>query len=223
MSTQFSRTCHKKLVFFILLISVAIAAVVLTTGVLRHQQTVSTAENIKIDGVFLTTPKTIADFQLTTNDGKPFTKENLKGHLTMMFFGFTNCSYVCPTTMSALNKMYKTLQKDLPADQLPQIVMISVDPERDTAAKMNSYVTTFNPNFVGLTGKAEDTKALEKQLNIVAVKVKSGKGKNNYYMDHSAEILLFNTNGELQAYMSYPHTPEQLVKDYKLMLPMLKA
>lgn len=221
MKDKFSRNSHKKLIVVLLLMSAVVAAIVISFGVIRQQGQSYHAQNIKIDGVYLTTPRDIADFQLTTNTNKPFTKENLKGHVTLMFFGFTNCSYVCPTTMVALNQMYKTLQAKLPANQQPQIVMVSVDPERDTVARMNSYINSFNPNFIGTRGSLTQTQALAKQLNVVAIKVQQGKGKNDYYMDHSAEILVFNADGQLQAYLSYPHKPEQMVKDYRLILKTL--
>lgn len=209
---------HSKMLF-IFSVVIIVAAIVIYFGLIPQQKPIQSAANIKIDGVFLPQAKEIIDFQLTDNHGKPFTKENLKGHWTMLFFGFTNCGMVCPTTMAALNKMYLTLEKELPENQLPHVVMISVDPERDSVKRMNEYVTAFNSHFIGARGDMAVTEALEKQLSIAAVKMQAeGTGKNHYSINHSAEILLFNPDAKLQAYLAYPHLPEQMVKDYKLIV-----
>lgn len=177
------------------------------------------SKNIKIDGVVLPTPQNIGPFQLKDQNDHPFTQNQLKNHWTFMFFGFTNCGMVCPTTLTELNKMYKTLQKDLPEKQLPQIVFVTVDPDRDTTKRIKGYMNSFNKNFIGTRASIEDTVNLEKRLHIIAAKIQiDGQGKDRYTIDHSAEILLFNPAGQLQAYFSYPHKHEQMVKDYKSLL-----
>lgn len=216
MSNTAVRKNHNKLILIIVSALFLLALLIIYFGVIRNQNTIHHAQPIKIDGVILTPPKQISEFKLFSTDGKNFTKDSLKGQWTMMFFGFTNCGLVCPTSLSALNRMYQRLQKQLPTDHLPHVVMVSVDPERDTIEKMKKYVTSFNPNFVGATGKMPDILALTKQLYVVAIKIQAeGQDKNNYSIDHSAEVLVFNPQGELQAYLSYPHQPEQMVKDYK--------
>jgi protein SCO1/2 len=200
----------------LLLVGVAVIAIaVINYGVMHSNPA---PKNIKIDGTFLTTPTTINDFKLTDNKNKPFTKDNLKGHWTMLFFGFTNCGMVCPTSLAELNKMYQTLQKELPENQMPQVVMVSVDPERDTVERLNGYVTTFNPHFMGAVGSIDETEALKKQLHIVSGKMQVGTAKNQYTINHSAEILIFNPDAKLQAYFSYPHQAAQMVNDYQLIL-----
>ena len=206
---------NKKFISIILAVIVLVAGIEIYFGFLQRHEV---ANNVKINGVFLAQTKEINDFHLMT-DGKSFSKENLNGHWTMMFFGFTNCGMVCPTTMAALGNMYKQLEKDLPANQMPHVVMVSVDPDRDSQQKMKEYVTTFNPNFIGARADIAETVALEKQLHIAAAKMQvDGQDKNQYTINHSAEILLFNPKGQLQAYLSYPHQPEQMVKDYKLII-----
>lgn len=217
-----SKPKNNKLTLLILIIGAIIIASFVYVGIAeqRHQLTANT-QDIKIDGIYLNQPREINNFNLSDNHGNPFTKANLKGHWTMMFFGFTNCGYVCPTTMASLNKMYQSLQKELPQDKLPQIVMISVDPDRDSVDRMNSYVTSFNPNFIGARADISETIALEQQLHIAAAKMQTdGQGKNQYTINHSADILLFNPEGKLQAYLSFPHQPEQMVKDYKSILQL---
>lgn len=205
---------QKALTSVILLTAVVISAAALYFGVLHHP-----AAKVEIDGVMLPQTKATENFNLTDNHGKSFTQENLKGHWTMVFFGFTNCGMVCPTTMAALSDMYKSLGNDLSANQLPQVVMVSVDPDRDSVQRMNDYVAAFNPSFIGIRGGIGETITLENQLHIAAAKIQTDeKGKDHYTINHSAEILLFNPKGELQAYLSYPHEARQMAKDYKTIL-----
>lgn len=214
-----SRTASSKNTKLILVILIVIALVVSIEMYFGFLQRHEVANNVKIDGVFLAQTREINDFKLMASDGNSFTKENLKGHWTMMFFGFTNCGMVCPTTMAALGDMYKQLEKDLPLNQMPQIVMVSVDPDRDSVKRMKDYVSSFNSHFIGARAEIAETVALEKQLHIAAAKMQvDGQGKNQYTINHSAEILLFNPKGQLQAYLSYPHQADQMAKDYKLII-----
>lgn len=209
---------HTKLIFIILLMVAIFTSAVMYFGLIKPSQAHRVKE-VKINGIFLPTPKAINDFQLSDHNGKPFSKDNLKGKWTMMFFGFTNCGYVCPTTLAELNIMYQTLKKTLPDNQLPQVVLVSVDPERDSIEKMHSYINAFNPHFVGVRADLAETVALEKQLHISAIKMQAeGDGKNHYMINHTAEILLINPSANVQAYFSFPHKADQMVKDYKLIL-----
>ncbi len=209
-------TSNKKLLCTILAIVAVVSAVEIYFGLLQRKEVVN---NVKIDGVFLAQTQKINDFKLTATTDKTFSKADLKGRWTMMFFGFTNCGMVCPTSMAALNDMYKLLEKDLPANQLPQVVMVSVDPDRDSLKRMKDYVRSFNSNFIGARAPITDTVELEKQLHIAAAKIQAdGQGKNQYTINHSAEVLLFNPEGEVQAFLSYPHEAGQMAKDYKLIL-----
>lgn len=188
-------------------------------GVFDKKPATYIPKEVKINGVFLAESKTIQDFQFTDHKGRQFSKNNLLGHWTLMFFGFTNCGYVCPTTMAELNKMYHTLKSELPHNKLPQIVWVTVDPERDSMSKMNDYINAFNSEFIGARAPLKETEALLTQLHITAIKiVADDKAKDQYVVNHSAEILLFNPRGKVQAYLSFPPKSAQLVKDYKTIL-----
>ena len=207
---------HGKLVFTILAALAVMIGAVLYFGVLQARPVEAKA---KIDGVYLPESKRIEDFKLVDNAGQTFTQDNLKGHWTLMFFGFTNCGMVCPTTMSALNKMYNTLSAELPVEKMPQVVMVSVDPDRDSIQRMNEYVTSFNPHFIGARAEIAQIEKMQQAFHLVAVKMQAdGQDKDHYTINHSAEIVVINPQGELQAFMSAPHEPEQMAKDYKSML-----
>jgi protein SCO1/2 len=213
----------KKMVISIIIIDlIVVMAFAIYYGVIQPRK--QAAKAVSIDGTYLPSPTSIKDFQLTDNHGKSFTKNNLKGKWTLMFFGFTNCAMVCPTTMDSLNKMYQQLEKELTPEQMPQVVLISVDPDRDTVERVNDYVSSFNPHFMGARAEIAETVMLEKQLHIVAAKLQAdGQGKNQYTINHSAEILLFNPEAKIQAYFSYPHEPEKMAFDYKQILNNVKA
>ena len=218
MSTK-QKLSHTKLLLLLVILMAAIATFGLYFSGSKHKHGISLPENIHIDGTFLKTPQTVADFQLTDDDGKPFTHKQLMGHWTMLFFGFSNCGYVCPTTLAALNGMYHELSEKIDPKKMPQIVMVSVDPKRDTVARMHQYVKTFNPNFIGTRADESKLAALKKSLHIVAVKAQSkDKNPDHYTITHSADVMLLDPNGDIVAYFSFPHTPDQMAKDYQTIL-----
>lgn len=210
---------HKKIIFCLVLLVAVLSAWFIYISLFDKQPVTYIPKEVKINGVFLAESKPIQDFQLTDHKGRQFSKDNLMGHWTMMFFGFTNCGYVCPTTMSELNKMYNKLKLELPDNKLPQIVLVTVDPERDSMSKMSDYINAFNTDFIGARAELKETEAFERQLHITAVKIQADdKAKDQYMVNHSAEILLFNPKGQVQAYLSFPPKSDQLVKDYKTIL-----
>lgn len=137
-----------------------------------------------------------------------------------MFFGFTNCGYLCPTTMAELGKMYRILESQH-VKQLPQIVMVSIDPERDDQNKLFNYVTSFHPQFYGARGQEEAIKNMTHEMGIAYAKIleKEGTGDTkNYDIQHSGAVILFNPQGELNAFFTTPHHADVLAKDYLLLV-----
>ncbi|MBB4041378.1 protein SCO1/2 [Microvirga flocculans] len=128
-------------------------------------------------------------FRLTSHEGKPFTDENLKGRPFVVFFGFTHCPEVCPTTLYDLTQDLAALGPD--ADKL-QAVFITVDPTRDTAEMMKAYLSSFDPRIVGLTGTEEEIAAAARAYKIYYRKVPTEDG---YTMDHSATLFLMDSQG----------------------------
>ncbi len=213
---------HRKILGIIAAIIIIILAVVMFARLHRHAGKNETTrlgyvipdpKAVKIDGVVLSKPRVISDFELTSDQGSMFTQNSLKGHWSLVFFGFTSCGYVCPTTLSALNQTYAQLKTQLPATSLPQVVMISVDPERDSVAHLHDYLAGFNAGFIGVRGSLQQTQALAKQMSVVFAKVKA-KNSDSYNISHSAEIMLLDPNGNLRAFFSYPHEVKQMVHDY---------
>lgn len=161
-----------------------------------------------------TQPRAITPFKLQDDAGKSFTNTNLMGHWSLLFFGFTNCAMICPTTMTELNKMYQLLEKDK-IKNLPQVIFISVDPERDTVKRVHDYVRSFNPNFIGVTGKEKEIATLAKQLGVMFMKLPNKENPKDYAIDHSAFIVLVDPNGQAYGIFSSPHQAEDMAQNYK--------
>ncbi|HVF17179.1 MAG TPA: SCO family protein, partial [Steroidobacteraceae bacterium] len=140
-------------------------------------------------GTVLNPPRPMPEFALVSHDEKPFTRERLRDRWSLLFFGFTNCPDVCPATLTVLAQMEKGFQ-DLPAEQRPQIILVSVDPERDTPQQLTSYVKFFSPSFVGLTGSKENIESFTQALGVPVAISKSSDG--SYSVDHSASIFLID-------------------------------
>lgn len=147
-------------------------------------------------------------------DGKPRSLADWKGKVTVVFFGYTQCPDVCPTTMAELAQIRKLLGDD--ADKL-QTVFITIDPERDTAEILKGYVANFGPGVVALRGNAEQTAAAAKEFKVFFAKV-PGKSPGSYTMDHSAASFVFDPQGRVRLFVPYGGDPKVLATDIKQLL-----
>lgn len=173
------------------------------------------AVNLTNASTIFNSPRSIQPFQLTDNQGKPFTEKSFEGHWTMVFFGFTHCAMICPTTMAELNKFYQILEKEN-YTPLPTVMMISVDPDRDSVERMNDYVHSFNKAFIGATGDKQEIDKLSRQMGVMYMRVASKNKKDkNYQIDHSAFIMLIDPNGKMHALFSSPHKAAEMASFYQ--------
>lgn len=202
-------------------VAVLLAIGALFTGlfVSQHLYSKKKIDVAQFHGTYLENPRAVNQFALTGTDNQAFTNAGLKGHWTLVFFGFTNCGYVCPTTMAELGKMYRILQ-DKSVKDLPQVVMVSIDPERDSVEKLGAYVNSFQTGFYGARGDEQDIKAMTREMGIAYAKVanKDSSDQQNYDIQHSGAIMLFNPQGELNAFFTTPHHADLLAKDYMLLV-----
>lgn len=150
--------------------------------------------------VLLDMPRKFSDFELVDHRGQVFGAENLTGQWTLLFFGFTHCPDICPTTMAAAAKMYEGLEQE-DKEQL-QVVLISLDPERDTTEKLSQYVPYFNPDFIGATGNQYVLLKLATELNVAFNKVQLETG--DYTIDHGANMVLINPYGHYHGFFKPP-------------------
>jgi protein SCO1 len=157
----------------------------------------------------------LPDLDLIDGTGARFTRANLEGRWSLLFFGFTHCPAICPNTLTLLQQA-NGLLADLPSELRPQLVFVSVDPERDTPAQMAEYVRFFGSGLRGVTGQPDRIAALTQALGIPVSRVDLPEG--GYTVDHSAAILLVNPRGEFNALFSAPQTAAGLASDYRIIV-----
>ena len=167
-------------------------------------------------GTWLPQPREIGDFRLTDHLGQPFTARDLLGHPTLVFFGFTHCPDVCPTTLAKLAQLKKVAA-------LPdvRVVFVSVDPQRDTPAAMGLYAHAFDPDFIGVTGDPAAITKLTSRFGIAVSRVELPGG--DYTMDHSAAVFLLDTHGRIVAIFTPPFDIARFAQDLRAAEPRLQS
>jgi len=156
--------------------------------------------------------KSLPKFVLEDHLGNEFTNKNLKGQWSLVFFGYTHCPDICPTTLSLLNQVDQLL-KNKSEVNVPKTVFISVDPARDTIAQLADYVPYFNPDFLGVTGNLQNLQVLTKSLG-VAFGNEGDTGSDDYEVFHSTRIMLIDPEARLKALFSFPHDVNEIASDY---------
>jgi protein SCO1/2 len=146
---------------------------------------------------------------LTDHTGKLRNMSDFKGKAVVLFFGYTHCPDVCPTTMSDLKQTMKLLGEK--ANRV-QVLFVTVDPERDTQEVLAQFVPSFDKRFIGLHGNAQETKQTLGDFKIFYSKVE-GKSKDDYTIDHSAGMYVFDKSGEIRLYMAYGEKPADIASD----------
>lgn len=158
--------------------------------------------------------RALPPFELVDHEGRTFGNDRLQGKWTFLFFGYTHCPDICPTTLATLAQVADRLEsQDLYEDT--RFVFVSVDPDRDSPGNLAGYVVYFNPDFIGVTGDEEALSALTSSLGILYAKVEDPENPDNYLVDHSGSILLAGPAGELAAVFSAPHDPDLLAGDLR--------
>ncbi|MDB5858244.1 MAG: electron transport protein SCO1/SenC [Ramlibacter sp.] len=154
------------------------------------------------------------DFPLPDIDGKPRSIKDFAGKVVVLFFGYTQCPDVCPTTLAEIAQAKKLLGPD--GDKV-QGVFITVDPERDTPQVLKAYMGNFDPGFVALRGTPEQLAAVAKDFKVYFKRV-DGKAPGSYTMDHSAASYAYDPQGRLRLYVRYGNGPQALADDLRLLL-----
>ena len=199
----------RRTVFLILLFVAVILGSFIYTKVKPHA--LSDAELRANNAYLFKAARDIGDFRLTDDNGQPFTPADLRGKWSLLFFGYTYCPDVCPTTMAQLNQFYKQLEKKYAANT--QIVMVSVDPARDDAAKLHEYVRYFNPQFRGVTGEFTALQKFATTLNVAFSKI-AGDG-DHYQVQHSDNIAIIDPQGHYIGLFKGPHELSKLLINYR--------
>lgn len=154
------------------------------------------------------------DFALTDQNGVPRTLADFRGKAVVVFFGYTHCPDVCPTTLAELAETMKRLGADAAR---VQVLFVTVDPERDTPALLKQYVPAFDPHFLGLYGNADALAATAKEFKVLYQK-QPGSTPGSYTMDHSAGSYVYDPKGRLRLYVSYGQGADVYTHDLKQLL-----
>ena len=148
-------------------------------------------------------PRLVSDFVMTDHAGNTVGLDTLRGQWSLLFFGFTTCPDICPTTLSVLAEAVEGLENP------PQVIMVSVDPDRDTPEKLGRYVPAFHPSFSGYSGSFEETVKLAQQVNVAFGKV-PGIEPGTYLVQHSASLVLMSPEGKYAGFIKAPHNAQTI-------------
>lgn len=204
---------------FILVIALGLVLMLLGMLVARYtlappqQQAQKHALPEGLQATYLPQGKPVTGLNLIDFNQQRFDEARFKGKWSFLFFGYTNCPDVCPSTMLVMKSVWGKLPAEAKADPAPQMIFVSVDPDRDNPAKLKQYVTFYHPEFLGVTGKADQIDVLTKQLGVLYGFEDEEKGKG-YTVNHSAQILLVDPQGNMRAVFSTPHEVDEIVRSF---------
>jgi protein SCO1/2 len=168
----------------------------------------------RFNNVDITGANYARDFRLTDARGAERTLADFRGKVVVVFFGYTQCPDVCPTTLSDMAEVRKRLGAD--ADKL-QVIFVTLDPQRDTAEVLAQYVPAFDPTFIGLRGTGDETAAVAKEFKVFYQKV-PGKTETSYTLDHTAGSYVFDREGKIRLFLRHAGSVEPIVADLKQLL-----
>ena len=139
--------------------------------------------------------RALPDFQLVDHNNKAFTPQNLMGHWSLVFVGYTYCPDICPTTLAELKGIYPELQK-IPSEFPIQVVLVSVDPKRDTAKRLNEYINFFHPDFIGVSADHPELFPLVRAMGMM-YSMSESTDNPNYLVDHSSSVVVVNPKAQV--------------------------
>ena len=211
MSTDNKQSGFKRILIAIIVAALAMAAGIWAArAVLEHNSVQD-----ELDATRFPEAREIASFSLIDHNNTVFDNSVLKDRWSFIFFGYTHCPDVCPTTLSVLNSVAQKLG-DL--DEDIRFVFLSVDPERDTPEQLAQFVSYFNGDFIGVTGTPEGIEQITRQLGVLHIRAQPEEGASGYLVDHSASVFLFDPDGRYHAVFSPPLSADAIAGDFKKML-----
>lgn len=196
----------------ILFTAVAAALIALVVGGVWYA---NRPEPYAFHGGALSPPAAAPAIALTDQDGQPFSLEELKGKATLLYFGYTTCPDLCPTTLSD----FMVVKEELgPLAGRTAYAMVTIDPERDSEARLKEYLAFFDPEFIGLTGPQAEITAVEQAYGVTTRRVEYPDSATGYLMDHSALIYLIDPEGNLRVTYPYGTDPTGIAADVRHLL-----
>ena len=172
-------------------------------------------QDYSFNGVIYENPKPAPQIILDGSDNTRFDLNSLTDKIVLVFFGYTSCPDVCPSTLSDMKRVMKILGED--ADSV-QVLFITVDPDRDTVEKLNGYMSLFDPRFLGLTGSVDDMELVWEEYGVYREVDNSSKTAAGYLVNHSSRLYLIDQNGRLFLTYGYGTSPESIAEDIEYLL-----
>lgn len=198
-------TVNKVIVLLVFLCAAMMTSVFIFR--MSHKATPTYSSN---NGMVFAVARDIKPFELVSADGNKFTQKNFYGHWTLLFFGFTHCANICPTTLDMINHAYTELHTKYPT---LQVVLISLDPERDSVERLAEYTHSFNANFIGVSGKIQELRKLQSQLGVYSAR-ETTNTNGNYQLQHTSAIMLINPKGQWAGLYKYGMKPEIFAREF---------
>lgn len=196
------------------LFSLALATLLALTGCKENTGSDASHKAVAFKNTDITGIDYAKDFSLTDHTGKARSLADFKGKVIVVFFGYTQCPDVCPTTMTEMASVLAALG---PLAEKVQVLFITLDPDRDTQALLAQYVPAFDPSFIGLRGDKAATEKTAKEYKVFFQKV-AGKQADTYTLDHTASTYVYDPQGRVRLYMRHGQGIEPVVNDIKLLL-----
>lgn len=192
-------------------LAVMVAGALVAHYALGPRQSASLPEDLQ--ATYLPQGKPISGLQLKDHNQAVFDESRFKDKWSFLFFGFTNCPDICPTTMLVMKSVWNKLPESSGNAVAPQMIFVSVDPQRDTLDKLQKYVTFYHPDFLGVTGELDQLDMLTKQLGVL-YGYEDPTEDGNYTVNHSSQIILVDPQGNMRAVFSSPHLVDEIVKSF---------
>lgn len=198
----------------LLLIAIALASLI--GGYLISQSLQQTGSRIpeELEATVLDPPRALTPFTLQDHDRKPFTEQSLRGHWSFLFFGYTHCPDVCPVTLQVMQTAWKRIPRAPDDPAAPRLYFVSVDPDRDTPELLKPYVQYFDPAFIGVTGQADEIDKLTNRIGVLYGFEDKQPGSEDYQVNHSAQLILIDPQGNMRAVFSPPHDPAGIARSF---------
>jgi protein SCO1/2 len=187
-------------------IGVFLSAIFIVTNV--SSTTLEQGESAEIR--FLKEPVKVADFEFRDHANRKFDRKRLLGHWTIIYFGYLNCPDICPLTMSVLQNVWQAHPELQTQPEATQVVLVSVDPDRDSVDKLAAYVQYFNPDFIGVTGTDAMLERFTKNIGSVYAFEDDPRDDDNYIVQHTTDLFLLDPRGHVVARLPEPHYPQSI-------------
>ncbi len=203
----------RRMLYLIGAAAIAMAAGIGTSWLISNPARTNPAPQLQSATPLLDQGRPLLDFSLQDHNGKPFGNAQLADRWSFLFFGYTHCPDICPTTMATLNAAMQTIAGNGDAENT-QVVFVSVDPERDDVQQLSQYVPYFNKDFIGVTGQTEEIDRFTSYLGILHAKSPNPNDPDNYLVDHGVSVLLIDPRGLLVAVFGAPHHANRIAGDF---------